>query len=228
VKEVIFEKDIRKVLKRLESEVRLKLLRKAATQATAPTIAKLRDAWIRHPRGNGGTLGDNIAAAQRRKTTVSETGVTVKIGTSYRKKNKAKLWHIAERGFTHYGKNGGQTYRRFSTKATRSYEASRVAFMRDAWKQLRAAGLTRGQSRQAYGQIGRAFDARHADTAREAGRLWHGKREARANARALPSGRKKRIPGEMISDRISATERQDLPKRFVEKLRKGLRRAKLG
>lgn len=225
--EVIYSKDIRRAMKKLDEEMRKKRLRRAAHRALAPTMERLRDAWVRHPRGRGGSLGDAIADAQVKRIKVTETGISVKVGTNYKRGGKAKLWHIAERGFTHYGKAGGQTYRRFSTKKTRAYEAARREFMVSAWKQMRAAGLPRGLAKQAYGKIGREFDERHAPEARAAGSFWNQRNAARSAARALPEASRKFIRGEWISHPIARSEFNAISERFVLALRRQLKRAKL-
>lgn len=225
--EYIHLSDIRGVLERLDRDTRTKILRKAAYRASAPTVKAFAAAWTAHPRRRRGRVGRAIGDAQVRRVNATDTGVFVRIGTNYRAGGPAKLWHILERGFRHYGKGGGWAYKSATTARSRRYEAARSEYMREAWRGLREAGLSIAHAKQAYGQIGKEFDSRHPAQAEEARNAWHAKSEKRKRIKTLPAGASRRIGGEWVSRRIMESEMFVLPERMGEKIIEELKRAKL-
>lgn len=86
-----------------------------------PVVQELRKAWTGARRRQGKVTG-MIARAQRASVNMKKDGVGVlKIGADYKVGGPAKLWHILENGFKHYGKNA--TYR----PASREVREAKIA-----------------------------------------------------------------------------------------------------
>jgi hypothetical protein len=226
--EVVYMKDMAKVLENLSAKVRNKILRKAMREATKPTVQLLAVAWLRHPYHRKGNTGARIGNSQRATFRTEDGSVICKIGTNYKYDKKSKLWHILEHGWKHYAPgSGSRAYGRKASRDVREYREKRRVFMQDAWKQMRSQGLSRYRARDAYGAIGKEFDSRHPGMATKSNAQWAVHSRAVSEARSLPMVANRFIPGEHVSSRIAKGEIDILPDRVANLIQKELQRAKL-
>ena len=104
--------EVTKRLNAMGAKVRNTTYRRVLRKAGAPVAAELQRAWS-GARRRGGLVSGEIADAQEVRIKVSSRGknagrATLEIGANYRRGGYAKLWHILENGFRHYG--GHSTY----------------------------------------------------------------------------------------------------------------------
>lgn len=121
-------------LKSMNPAQRQSAFRAVMKKVSRPVVADLSKAW-RNARRRRGKVTRQIARAQdarvryyarrSRARGIPSGAAAVQIGTDYRKGGGAKLWHILERGFTHYGSGA----KAFTPNGIRRMEEERTAFV---------------------------------------------------------------------------------------------------
>lgn len=104
---------LRECLASLKVHERERIVARAAAKALMPVRNELRRAW-RAAKRRRGTVTRKIAQYQEVRYRVGQRGSAkggtyAEVGTNYARGGQAKLWHILERGFVHYGRHA--TYR---------------------------------------------------------------------------------------------------------------------
>jgi len=177
----VFENaEVKARLLAMSQVAREKVYRRVMRRNAKPVVNQLTQAWKGAKRRQGEITGD-IAWAQESRLRFKRRGkaagmATLEIGTNYKHGGGAKLWHILERGFRHYGKS--KTYRTMGTEANR-IKAERTAFVAEAAAANRAQGL----GKSSIGVAFRAWREKHADKDAKLLAAEKGRGERRADAR---------------------------------------------
>lgn len=201
-------KEVERRLNAMAAKMRAATFRKVLRKASEPVVGDLRNAWAGAKRRRGLVSGD-IADAQGIKITCKSRGknagaATLEIGADYRKRGYAKLWHILENGFKHYGGN--------SAYSTLGAQANNLKRRRSEFRKAALASMgqiTKGKAGKAQARAAvRQAWARHAPGADAAISAAHeAKKQTTAKAR---SGKSSAIAGRKISRPIALKHVSDL------------------
>ena len=196
--------EVKARLAAMSARTRRNALKRAARKAAKPVVDELRSAWRGAARRDG-KVSSAISAAQRYSVSSSSkrSTVTVRIGTDYGKGNQAKLWHILENGFKHYGRNATYTA---SPAAVRQAQKERDSFFDQATGGRKAVSRMARQRggrenvRQLYRAVRAEWVSRHPDKEAAINSAWRS-RNARRDAARKAGGRK--VAGRRISRPVS-------------------------
>ena len=177
----VFENaEVKARLLAMSQVARERVYRKVMRRNAKPVVNQLTQAWKGARRRQGEITGD-IAWAQESRLRFKRRGkaagmATLEIGTNYKHGGGAKLWHIIERGFRHYGKS--KTYRTMGTEANR-IKSERKAFV----SEVATANRVQGMGKSSVGIAFRAWREKHADKDAKLVAAEKGRDERRADAR---------------------------------------------
>jgi hypothetical protein len=195
----VFENaEVKARLLAMSQVARNRVYRRVLRRNAKPVVNQLMQAWKGARRRSGEITGD-IAWAQESRLKFKLRGkgagmATLEIGTNYKHGGGAKLWHILERGFRHYGKN--KTYRTMGTEAGR-IRSERNAFLDSVSAANRAQGL--GGS-QAFNLAFRAWNEQHGE---KQAKLIAAERGAYARREDARRGGGRAVAGRWISRPIA-------------------------
>lgn len=200
--------EVTKRLNAMQAKVRAATYRRVLKKAGAPVATELQRAWA-GARRRGGLVSGEIADAQELKIKVASRGknagkATLEIGANYRRGGYAKLWHILENGFRHYGGNAtystlGGTINRLKRQKSQ-FRKDAIASVGGMPKDKAGKNRVRMAVRQAWERHAPGADAAIASAQR-------GREQRRAEAR---SGRSRLIPGRRISRPIASKRVDDV------------------
>ena len=113
IKAFFQDQRVKQRLRAMSERSRANVFRRVLRKAAKPVVDELKAGW-RGAKRRRGKVTRVVAAAQQATVIVWKKGdrkgtATLQIGTNYRRGSYAKVWHILENGFRHYGKNA--TYR---------------------------------------------------------------------------------------------------------------------
>jgi len=177
----VFENaEVKARLLAMSQVARERVYRKVMRRNAKPVVNQLTQAWKGARRRQGEITGD-IAWAQESRLKFKRRGkaagmATLEIGTNYKHGGGAKLWHIIERGFRHYGKS--KTYRTMGTEANR-IKSERKAFV----SEVATANRVQGMGKSSVGIAFRAWREKHGDKDAKLVAAEKGRGERRADAR---------------------------------------------
>jgi hypothetical protein len=193
--------EVKAKLLAMSEQARKKAFRKVLRQAARPVATELQRSWARAKRRGGLVTGEIADAQESRIKFRKRTGqATLEIGTNYKRGGYAKIWHILENGFKHYGNS--------STYTTMGDEANSLKRRREVFREEVAKGLGgyKGKSKDERIALAKASTAAWqakmpgADSA--IGRAKSAKSARRDAARA--KGANRTILGRKISRPIAA------------------------
>ena len=177
----VFENaEVKARLLAMSQVARERVYRRVMRRNAKPVVNQLTQAWKGARRRQGEITGD-IAWAQESRLKFKRRGkaagmATLEIGTNYKHGGGAKLWHILERGFRHYGKS--KTYRTMGTEANR-IKSERKAFV----SEVATANRVQGMGKSSVGIAFRAWREKHGDKDAKLVAAEKGRGERRADAR---------------------------------------------
>jgi hypothetical protein len=177
----VFENaEVKARLLAMSQVARERVYRRVMRRNAKPVVNQLTQAWKGARRRQGEITGD-IAWAQESRLRFKRRGkaagmATLEIGTNYKHGGGAKLWHIIERGFRHYGKS--KTYRTMGTEANR-IKSERKAFV----SEVATANRVQGMGKSSVGIAFRAWREKHGDKDAKLVAAEKGRDERRADAR---------------------------------------------
>lgn len=228
IKALLNSQRVKQRLRDMSERSRANVFRRVLRQAAKPVVSELKTGW-RGAKRRRGKVTRVVAAAQQATVIVWKKGdrkgtATLQIGTNYRRGSYAKVWHILENGFRHYGKNA--TYRPAPAEV-REAKAFRKAYFREAVGDVRELAKTkagRAEISQRYRAIRQRYMSEHADKEKLENAAWRDRNARRESARAA-GGRN--VAGRRISRPIAARSTQLLAKRaqdlMVQHVLKGAR-----
>ena len=126
--------EVKAKLLAMSDQARRKAFRKVLRQAARPVATELQRAWAKAKRRGGLVTGEIADAQESRIKFRKRTGqATLEIGTNYKRGGYAKIWHILENGFKHYGNS--------STYSTMGDEANSLKRRREVFREQAAASM---------------------------------------------------------------------------------------
>lgn len=220
IKAVINAKEVRARLADMSKRTRENTFKRVLRAAAKPVVQDLKTGW-RGARRRKGKVTREIANAQQAMIRVWKKGdrkgtATLQIGTNYKRGGFAKVWHILENGFKHYGKNA--VYRAEPLAARRAKQERDAYFDSAAGdiKQLVKTKEGREETRQRYRAIRRTWIRDHGDKERTINRAWNDRNARRADARN--TGGNRTVLGRRISRPIAARHVETLAQRAQDLL----------
>lgn len=191
--------------------------RRVLRAAAKPVVEELRTAWRGAKRRKGKVTGEISKAQQARISVRRRTGIaTLQIGTNYKRGGFAKVWHILENGFKHYGKHS--VYRAQSSEV-KKIKAERDAYFASAVGDVKGLARTkagREEIRSKYRAVRQAWIRDHADKERTLTAGWNDRNARRADARN--TGGNRTVLGRRISRAIAARHVETLAQRAQDLL----------
>lgn len=204
IKAVLHAAEVKARLLAMSEAARRNVYKRALRKAAKPVVKELRAAW-RGARRRSGKVTGEISMAQAATIDMKRNGVAVlRIGTNYKRGGGAKLWHILENGFVHYGKNA--TYKP-ADREVREAKAERAKFFQESLgdpKDIKALARTRAgrdEIKAKYKGIKAAWTMREPGKEKLLNAAWRSRRERRDAARA--GGGNQTILGRRISRPIA-------------------------
>ena len=212
--------EVRGRLLAMSERARGNAYKRAIRKAAAPVVAELKSAWASARRRRGSVTGE-IAAAQRYSVNIRTRGknagmAVMKIGTDYRRGGKAKVWHIIENGFRHYG---GHSVYASGGAAVREAKAHRAKFFADAvgdTRTLRRTKAGRDEIKQRYRAIRREWVSRHGDKEAMLNADWRRKTSNLSDARGR--GARTAVAGRRVSRKVVESVVGDIAAQVTEYL----------
>jgi len=126
--------EVKAKLLAMSDQARNKAFRKVLRQAARPVATELQRGWARAKRRGGLVTGEIADAQESRIRFRKRTGqATLEIGTNYKRGGYAKIWHILENGFKHYGNS--------STYSTMGAEANSLKRRREVFREQAAESI---------------------------------------------------------------------------------------
>lgn len=215
IKAFINAQRVKQRLRDMSERSRTRVFRRVLREAAKPVVGELKTAW-RGAKRRRGKVTREIATSQQARVRVWKKGdrkgtATLQIGANYSRGGFARLWHILENGFRHYGKNA--VYRAAPAEI-RQARAERDKYYEAAVGDVRQLAKTkegRAELTQRYRAIGRQWRAEHPETERKISAAWSDRNKRRDSARS--SGVARAVAGRRISRPIAAKSAQLLAKR---------------
>lgn len=215
IKAFLNSQRVKQRLREMSERSRANVFRRVLRQAAKPVVSELKTGW-RGAKRRRGKVTRQIATAQQATVIVWKKGdrkgtATLQIGANYRRGGFARLWHILENGFKHYGNNA--VYRAAPAEA-RQAKAERDQYFKSAVGDVRQLAKTkegRAELTQRYRAIGRQWRADNPTKERAINAAWWDRNKRRASARSSGGGRA--VAGRRISRPIAAKSAQLLAKR---------------
>ena len=154
IKAALHALEVKAKLLAMSDKARGKVFKKVLREAARPVAKELQRSWARAKR-RGGLVSGEIADAQEARIRFRKrTGqATLEIGTNYQRGGYAKIWHILENGFRHYGNSS--TYTTLGDEAN-SLKRRREVFRDEVAKNL---GGYKGKSKEERVAIAKASTA---------------------------------------------------------------------
>jgi hypothetical protein len=219
IKAVLNAAEVKARLLAMSEKSRKNTFKRAMRKVAKPVVLELRKAWTGARRRQGKVTGE-IARAQRATVDMKKDGVgLLKIGTDYKVGGYAKIWHILENGFKHYGKNA--TYQP-AGREVREAKAARAEYFKAALgdpKALRAQARTkagRDELKAKYRAVRAGFMQANPEKERVISSAWASRRERRDAARK--SGGNRSVLGRRISRPIAQKHVRTIAVRFRDEL----------
>jgi hypothetical protein len=134
IKASLYALEVKAKLLAMSDQARNKAFRKVLRQAARPVATELQRGWARAKRRGGLVTGEIADAQESRIRFRKRTGqATLEIGTNYKRGGYAKIWHILENGFKHYGNS--------STYSTMGAEANSLKRRREVFREQAAKSI---------------------------------------------------------------------------------------
>lgn len=190
-------KALQQKLNSMDQRARTAAYKNAVRKASRPGAEALQRAWAAAKRRTGLVTGDIADAQDVRITATKSGGVTAQIGTNYRRGGYAKLWHIIENGFKHFGGSGAYTTLGGSIN---KLKRQRQQFFKAARAEIKEKPAGKQAKRQMNSRIAAAWRERAPNADSEIGAAVAMKSNRTSKAR---KGKSKRIPGRFISRRVA-------------------------
>jgi hypothetical protein len=228
IKAFLQDQRVKQRLREMSERSRANVFRRVLRKAAKPVVDELKAGW-RGAKRRRGKVTRVVAVAQQATVRVWKKGdrkgtATLQIGTNYRRGGYAKVWHILENGFRHYGKNA--TYRPAPAEV-REAKAFREAYFREAVGDIRELVKTkdgRAEITQRYRAIRQRYMSEHGDKEKLENAAWRDRNRRRESARAAGgrnvAGRRISRPIASRSAQLLATRARDM---MVDHVLKGAR-----
>ena len=226
IKAVLHAAEVKARLLAMSESARRNVYKRALRKAAKPVVQELRNAWRGARRRKGAVTGE-IAVAQAATIDMKRSGVAIlKVGTNYKRGGGAKLWHILENGFVHYGRNA--TYRP-ADPDVRAAKAERAKFFQDALgdpaevKKLAKTKDGRAVIKAKYKGIKAAWTMRDPAKEQLLNAAWRSRKDRRDSARA--TGGNRTVLGRRVSRPIAQKYVTLLTQRAKDELAREVMRA---